>query len=178
MFREIILPIFRSTRLCVTACGVMHPPRCCRPSAEIYTYALMGKTCWNLLCNNFFLIFVFALSCPFPLQLRVSVSARKQGIQFYRYPTDGTISHTQLSHEYVNSYEFRGRQRDREQYTHTMHHKLHLNPSTNPLIQQYTHIMHHKLHLNPSTNTPIQQYTHNLNSSRSISSAKWRNFQS
>ena len=30
MFREIILPIFRSTRLCVTACGTMHP-RCCRP---------------------------------------------------------------------------------------------------------------------------------------------------
>ena len=25
MFREIILPIFRSTRLCVTACGIMHP---------------------------------------------------------------------------------------------------------------------------------------------------------
>ena len=33
MFREIILPIFRSTRLCVTACGVMQPPRCCRPKA-------------------------------------------------------------------------------------------------------------------------------------------------
>ena len=33
MFREIILPIFRSTRLCVTACGVMHTPRFCRPSA-------------------------------------------------------------------------------------------------------------------------------------------------
>ena len=33
MFREILLPIFRSTRLCVTACGVMHTPRCCRPSA-------------------------------------------------------------------------------------------------------------------------------------------------
>ena len=33
MFREIILPIFRSSRLCVTVCGVMHPPRCCRPSA-------------------------------------------------------------------------------------------------------------------------------------------------
>ena len=30
MFREIILPIFRSTRVCVTACGIMHP-RCCRP---------------------------------------------------------------------------------------------------------------------------------------------------
>jgi len=29
MFREIILPILRSTRLCVTACGIMHP-RCCR----------------------------------------------------------------------------------------------------------------------------------------------------
>ena len=26
MFREIILAIFRSTRLCVTACGVMHTP--------------------------------------------------------------------------------------------------------------------------------------------------------
>ena len=32
MFREIILPIFRSTRLCVTACGIMHT-RCCRPPA-------------------------------------------------------------------------------------------------------------------------------------------------
>ena len=30
MFRAIILPIFRSTRLCVTACGIMHP-RWCRP---------------------------------------------------------------------------------------------------------------------------------------------------
>ena len=30
MFREIILPIFRSTRLCVTVCGIMQP-RCCRP---------------------------------------------------------------------------------------------------------------------------------------------------
>ena len=33
MFRAIILPIFRSTRLCVTACGIMHP-RCCRPPAD------------------------------------------------------------------------------------------------------------------------------------------------
>ena len=30
MFRGIILPIFRNTRLCVTACGIMHP-QCCRP---------------------------------------------------------------------------------------------------------------------------------------------------
>ena len=29
MFRAIFSPIFRSTRLCVTACGIMHP-RCCR----------------------------------------------------------------------------------------------------------------------------------------------------
>jgi hypothetical protein len=28
MFREIILPIFRSTRLCVTACGIMHTTSC------------------------------------------------------------------------------------------------------------------------------------------------------
>ena len=32
MFRAVILPIFRSTRLCVTACGIMHP-QCCRPPA-------------------------------------------------------------------------------------------------------------------------------------------------
>ena len=32
MFREIILPIFRSTRLCVTICGIMHR-QCCRPVA-------------------------------------------------------------------------------------------------------------------------------------------------
>ena len=32
MFWEIILPIFRSTRLFVTVCGIMHP-RCCRPVA-------------------------------------------------------------------------------------------------------------------------------------------------
>ena len=29
MFRAMIPPIFMSTRLCVTACGIM--PRCCRP---------------------------------------------------------------------------------------------------------------------------------------------------
>ena len=32
MFRAIILPIFRSTRLCVTACGIMHS-RYCLPVA-------------------------------------------------------------------------------------------------------------------------------------------------
>ena len=34
MFRAIILPILRSTRLCVTACGIIHP-RCCRSVAVI-----------------------------------------------------------------------------------------------------------------------------------------------
>jgi len=29
MFRAIILPVFRNTRLCVTVCGIMQP-RCCR----------------------------------------------------------------------------------------------------------------------------------------------------
>ena len=32
MFRAMIPPIFRSTRLCVTACGIVHP-RCCWPVA-------------------------------------------------------------------------------------------------------------------------------------------------
>jgi hypothetical protein len=44
MFWEIILPIFRSTRLYVTACGVMHP-RCCRPVAgNIVGYCIMLHT--------------------------------------------------------------------------------------------------------------------------------------
>jgi len=30
MFRAIILPIFKRTRLCITACGIMHP-WCSRP---------------------------------------------------------------------------------------------------------------------------------------------------
>ena len=42
MFRAIILPIFRSTRLCVTACGIMHP-RCCRPVAGSIVGALYRK---------------------------------------------------------------------------------------------------------------------------------------
>ena len=36
MFREIILPIFRSNRLCVTVCGIMHR-RCCRPLVHYTT---------------------------------------------------------------------------------------------------------------------------------------------
>jgi hypothetical protein len=82
MFREIILPIFRSTRLCVTACGIMHR-RCCRPEPgnncihqnlplvcvlnRLYrTYGLASysslsifilSSCWNLQDNHFAKVF-------------------------------------------------------------------------------------------------------------------------
>ena len=42
MFRALIFPVFRSTRLCVTACGIMHP-RCCRPVAGNVVRALYHK---------------------------------------------------------------------------------------------------------------------------------------
>jgi len=42
MFRKIILPIFRSTRLCVTTCGIIHPI-CCRPVAGKIVAALRHK---------------------------------------------------------------------------------------------------------------------------------------
>ena len=35
MFRAIILPILRSARLCITACGIMHPRRCRPGSLEV-----------------------------------------------------------------------------------------------------------------------------------------------
>ena len=43
MFQEIILSIFRSTRLCVTACGTMHP-RCCRPATSWVHYTTSCNT--------------------------------------------------------------------------------------------------------------------------------------
>jgi len=43
MFREIILPIFRSTRLCVTPCDIMHP-RCCRPATSWVHYTTSCNT--------------------------------------------------------------------------------------------------------------------------------------
>ena len=47
MFREIILPIFTSTRLCVTVCSTMHP-RCCRPVAgNIVSVGLWVKWKWR-----------------------------------------------------------------------------------------------------------------------------------
>jgi hypothetical protein len=42
-FRAIIVPIFRSKRLCVTACGIMHP-RSCRPPADKIVGALSCNT--------------------------------------------------------------------------------------------------------------------------------------
>ena len=46
MFRAIILPIFSSTRLCVTACCIMHP-RCWQPATSWVHYT----TSCNTLCN-------------------------------------------------------------------------------------------------------------------------------
>ena len=46
MFRAIILPIFRSTRLCITACGIMHT-RCCRPVAGQATSCVHYTTSCN-----------------------------------------------------------------------------------------------------------------------------------
>ena len=43
MFRAIILPIFRSSRLCITACGIIHP-RCCRPAASWVHYTTSCNT--------------------------------------------------------------------------------------------------------------------------------------
>jgi len=43
MFRAIILPIFRSTTLCVKACGIMHP-RCCRPATSWVHYTTSCNT--------------------------------------------------------------------------------------------------------------------------------------
>ena len=43
MFRAIILTIFKSSRLCVTACGIMHP-RCCRPATSWVHYTTSCNT--------------------------------------------------------------------------------------------------------------------------------------
>ena len=43
MFRALISPNFRSTRLCVTACGIMHP-RCCRQATSWGHYTTSCNT--------------------------------------------------------------------------------------------------------------------------------------
>ena len=51
MFRAIILPTVRSTRLCVTACGIMYP-RCCQPATgRLATSWVNYTTSFNLLAN-------------------------------------------------------------------------------------------------------------------------------
>ena len=66
MFRAIILPIFRSTRLCVTACGIMHP-RCIIPQAVTHSLVLLktGKiiarnvwSCLELLISRYYCIYL------------------------------------------------------------------------------------------------------------------------
>ena len=44
MFREIILPIFRSTRLCVTVCGIMHRRACRWPATSSVHYTTNCNT--------------------------------------------------------------------------------------------------------------------------------------
>ena len=43
MIRAVILPIFRSTRLYVTACAIMHP-QCCRPATSWVHYSTSCNT--------------------------------------------------------------------------------------------------------------------------------------
>ena len=50
MFRAIILPIFRNTTLCVTACGIMHP-RCCQLATSWVHYT---KSCPFVVCPHSF----------------------------------------------------------------------------------------------------------------------------
>ena len=42
MFRALIPPIFRSTKLYVTACGIMHP-RCCRRPKHVELIGILNK---------------------------------------------------------------------------------------------------------------------------------------
>jgi hypothetical protein len=57
MFRAIILPIFRNTRLCVTACGIMHT-RCCRP-ATLNTQSSVPEVGQNSCPKHFELTGIF-----------------------------------------------------------------------------------------------------------------------
>ena len=43
MFRAMIAPIFRSTRLCITTCGIIHP-RCCQPATSWVHYTTSFNT--------------------------------------------------------------------------------------------------------------------------------------
>ena len=43
MFWAIILPVCMNTRLCVTACGIVHP-RCCRPATSWVHYTTSCNT--------------------------------------------------------------------------------------------------------------------------------------
>ena len=71
MFRAIISPIFRSTRLCVTACDIMHP-RCCRPPATSCLYYLYRQP---TICNNNGLLIIPVRSTCFGQLFRPSSGA-------------------------------------------------------------------------------------------------------
>ena len=73
MFQAIILPIFRSTRLCVTACGIMHrykADRCIIPQAVTHSLVLLktGKiTARNMLSSLELLLLSYLVGCLYYL---------------------------------------------------------------------------------------------------------------
>ena len=79
MFREIILPIFRSTRLCVTVCGIMHP-RCCRPTAG----NTVGALYHSILVDCFRNVMAHEQKPDFVFRRNGRVHLNRQGRQFSR----------------------------------------------------------------------------------------------
>jgi membrane protein CcdC involved in cytochrome C biogenesis len=75
MFRAVILPIFRSTRLCVTACGIMYP-RCCRPLLLHLVGCLYYLYQWfmvkQMAHNEIYLLIKYIKSVPWRVAKRLS----------------------------------------------------------------------------------------------------------
>ena len=67
MFRAIILPIFRTTRLCVTVCGIMHP-QFCRPTTSSSSVLVQTRIFfWTIFdslskCPKIFSLLSFSIS--------------------------------------------------------------------------------------------------------------------
>ena len=93
MFRAIILPIFRSTRLCVTACGIMHP-RCSRPVAlyiipQAVTHSLVFLKMGKIIARNMlsWLELLTSRYCFFQLDVYITYfnDARSSKYQIMKY---------------------------------------------------------------------------------------------
>ena len=95
MFRTIILPIFKNTRLCVTACGMMHT-RCCRPATswqhrgciipQAVTHSLVLLKTGKIIARNMFswLELLISRYCCICLAVYIIVAAMhvQTGIKF------------------------------------------------------------------------------------------------